>query len=173
MKNRGLLVLLLSSLLVTLTLAQERTGRVFVRVTPDRADWTYSVGEQVTFHISAVMDGHPLPDAVVEYAIGPEMVKPTLTKTVALPPEGLAVSGGTMQQPGFLRCVATVTYNGRTYRGLATAAFDPLSIRPVTTDPDDFDEFWNQAKAALSEVPIDARLRAAPYLLWWRGSIPG
>ena len=30
-----------------------------------------------------------------------------------------------MNEPGFLRCIATVEQNGKTYRGLATAAFRP------------------------------------------------
>ena len=37
-----------------------------------------------------------------------------------------------MNEPGFLRCIATVEQNGRTYRGLATAA---LQTRSDQTDP--------------------------------------
>jgi cephalosporin-C deacetylase len=137
---------------------QDRTGQIFVRVTPDRADWTYRVGERVTFHISAVMDGHPLPEAQIEYRIGPEMMEPAIVETITLPPRGLKVSGGTMREPGFLRCVATVNRNNRTYRGVATAGFEPLRIQPATDEPSDFDQFWSEAKETLAKLPVDARL---------------
>ncbi len=158
----GPTLVMLSSASVLVILAQERTGQVFVRVATDRPDWTYSVGQPVTFHITAVMDGHPLPGAEVDYSIGPEMMDPTIVKTVTLPAEGVDVTAGTMKEPGFLRCIATVKRNERTYRGLATAGFDPLSIRPVAEDPADFDQFWSEAKQALTRLPVDARLTLLP-----------
>jgi cephalosporin-C deacetylase-like acetyl esterase len=51
---------------------------------------------------------------------------------------------------------------GRRYRGLATAGFAPEQIRPTTTDPADFDAFWNAGKDALAKVPLDARLTLLP-----------
>ncbi len=143
-------------------LAQDRTGQVFVRVSTDHPDWTYSPSQPVTFHIAAVMDGQPLSGVEVEYRVGPEMVEPTMVNTVTLPAQGIDVAAGTMKEPGFLRCVATVKRNNRTYRGLATAGFDPLSIRPVSENPADFDEFWNEARQALAKLPIDARLTLLP-----------
>jgi cephalosporin-C deacetylase-like acetyl esterase len=76
--------------------------------------------------------------------------------------EGLVVEGGTMQEPGFLRCIATVEERGRSYRGLATAAFEPERIRPTQKEPADFDAFWGAAKLALAKVPMDARVRPLP-----------
>jgi len=149
-------------LLASSTHAQERTGQVFVRVTTDRPDWNYSPGDPVIFQITAVMDGHPLSGADVEYRVGPEMIQAPMVKTVTLPPEGVRVEAGTMKEPGFLRCIATVKRNNRTYRGLATAAFTPLSIQPAAEDPADFDQFWSEAKRALAGLPVDARLTLLP-----------
>lgn len=143
-------------------LAQDRVGTVQVRVSTDRADWRYEPGQPVRFRITAVRDGHPVPGVQVSYKIGPEMVAPKIEQTVALPAEGLVVDGGTMQQAGFLRCIATVELNGRTYRGLATAAFRPESIQPTQQDPADFDAFWAAGKAALAKVPIDAKVTPLP-----------
>ncbi len=149
--------------LVTLVaFAQEQTGTVQVRVRPDREGWTYALGEPVTFHIVAIRDGFPLKDVNVKYKIGPEMMTPTIEKTVPLPAEGLQIPAGTMKDPGFLRCIATVELDGRTYRGLGTAGFAPDKIKPTTEDPPDFDSFWNSGKEALAKLPIDAKLTPLP-----------
>lgn len=157
-----MLRLALSSLLLFPLAAQDRAGTVHVRVSTDRSDWLYELGAPVRFRIVAVQDGHPLERVKVTYRIGPEMMPPAVTETAALPAEGLIVDGGTMNQPGFLRCIATVEKNGKTYRGLATAAFKPEAIQPTQQDPADFDDFWAAAKAALAKLPIDARVTPLP-----------
>jgi cephalosporin-C deacetylase-like acetyl esterase len=141
---------------------QDRVGTVQVRVSPDHADWRYEPGKPVRFRIAATRDGHPLAGASVTYRVGPEMMPPRIERTVALPAEGLTVDGGSMDQPGFLRLIATVEYSGRTYRGLATAAFRPEAIQPTQQDPADFDQFWAAAKADLAKLPLDARLTPLP-----------
>ena len=133
--------------------AQDRIGTVQVRVSTDRSDWRYEPGQPVRFRIVAVQDGHPLSGIKVSYRIGPEMMPPKIDQTATLTADGLTVDGGTMNEPGFLRCIATVEQNGRTYRGLATAAFHPEAIKPTQQDPADFDQFWAAGKAALAKLP--------------------
>lgn len=142
--------------------AQDRTGSVQVRVALDRADWTYQPGQPVRIRVSVTQDGHPLPGARTTLRIGPEMMPPVIDRTAAVPAEGLSVDGGTLKEPGFLRAIATVEHNGRIYRGLATAGFQPEAIRPTQQDPPDFDSFWTAAKAALARLPIDAKLTPLP-----------
>ncbi len=142
--------------------SQDLTGQVQVRVQLDHPDWTYTPGQPVLFRISAVRDGQPLPGARTTVRIGPEMMPPEIEKTVDLPAEGATVEGGTMRRPGFLRCIASIEHEGRSYRGLATAGFQPGEIRPTTEDPADFDSFWAGAKAALAKIPLDARLTPLP-----------
>lgn len=143
-------------------LAQDRVGTLQVRVSTDHADWRYEPGQPVRFRITAVQDGHPVSGLQVSYKIGPEMMAPKIDQTVALPAEGLVVDGGTMQESGFLRCIATVEAKGRTYRGLATAAFRPEAIQPTQQDPADFDAFWAAGKAALAKLPVDAKVTPLP-----------
>lgn len=142
--------------------AQQRIGTIQVRVSTDHADWRYEPGQAVRFRIVAVQDGQPLSGVQVSYRIGPEMVAPKIEQTATLPAEGLTVDGGTMNEPGFLRAIATVERNGKTYRGLATAAFRPEEIKPTQKDPADFDAFWAAGKAALARIPIDAKLTELP-----------
>jgi cephalosporin-C deacetylase len=157
-----MLRLALLSILALPVLAQERVGTVQVRVTTDRSDWLYEPGQPVRFRIVAVQDGHALSGIKVNYRIGPEMMPAKITETATLTADGVTVDGGTMNEPGFLRCIATVEQNGRTYRGLATAAFQPESIKPTQHDPPDFEEFWAAGKAALAKLPVDAKITPLP-----------
>ena len=142
--------------------AQDRVGTIQVRVSTDRSDWRYQPGQPVRFHIVAVRDGHPLSGLKVAYRIGPEMLPPQIDRTATLTAEGLTIDGGTMNQPGFLRCIATVEKFGKTYRGLATAAFQPERIQPTQTDPSDFEEFWSTGKARWPSCPWTRRSRRSP-----------
>jgi cephalosporin-C deacetylase-like acetyl esterase len=143
-------------------LRQERTGTVRVRVSPDRPDWLYSPGQQVRFRVTVTLDEYPLTGAEVKVRIGPEMMPPTIEKTLAMSAGGLTVDGGTMKEPGFLRCIATVNYGGKTYRGIGGAGFSPEAIQPTTEDPPDFDAFWSAGKEALAKIPVNARLTLLP-----------
>jgi cephalosporin-C deacetylase-like acetyl esterase len=159
---RALVSLVFCCFLALALPAQERIGALQLRVSTDHADWRYQPGQPVRFRIVAIQDGHPVSGLQVNYRIGPEMMPPRIEQTVTLPAEGLTVDGGTLSEPGFLRCIATIERNGRTYRGLATAAFQPEAIQPTQKDSADFDAFWAAGKAALAELPIDARLTPLP-----------
>lgn len=144
--------------------AQDYTGSVRVVVRPDRDDWIYKLGEPARFRISVLRDNVPLAGARVSYQLGPEMLPPTLEKSEPVPAEGLSVSAGTLQQPGFLRLAAIAEIDGRKYRGLATAGFAPEQIKPTVEEPADFDAFWTAGKEALAELPLDLRLTPLPEL---------
>src|SRR5713101_421702 len=92
--------------------AQDRIGTVQVRVSTDRSDWRYEPGQPVRFRITAVQDGHALTGIKVSYRIGPEMMPPKIEQTATLTADGLTVDAGTMNEPGFLRCIVTIEQNG-------------------------------------------------------------
>lgn len=142
--------------------AQPSESFIKVMVAPDHTDWTYKPGEKVKFTITVLQSGNVLKNAVVKYEIGPEKMEPEKKDSLRLANGTLAVDGGTMKTPGFLRCIATTTVDGKTYRGLATAAFNPLQIEPAISNPTDFVSYWETAKAELATVPIDARMTLLP-----------
>jgi cephalosporin-C deacetylase len=148
--------------IVCLAPAQERASRIQVLVAPDRGDWKYAPGDNVTFTIRAVRDGAAASGLKLTYSFGPEMLEPVTTRTVTLSAEGVRVPAGTMKEPGFVRLIATVDENGHTYRGLATAGFAPEKIQPVTADPAGFDAFWQEGKDVLAKLPIDAERTLLP-----------
>ncbi len=152
-------------LLLVVTLyadAQPKEQRVKVIVAPDHADWMYKTGEPAKFSISVLEDGNPVKDVVILYEIGPEKMDPTKKDSLKLPTGMLTVDGGTMKTPGFLRCTVRAKVDGNEYTKMGTAGFDPLSIKPVAENPADFLQFWNDAKAELAKLPMDARMTLMP-----------
>ena len=143
-------------------LAQPTEQMIKLVVAPDHSDWLYKTGENVKFSISVLQNGNPVKNAVVRYAIGPEKMDATKKDSLALSNGILTVDGGTMRTPGFLRCTVTAIIDGKEYKKLATAGFDPLSIQPTVQNPADFTEFWNKAKADLANIPMDARVTLLP-----------
>jgi cephalosporin-C deacetylase-like acetyl esterase len=119
-------------------------------------------GEKVKFNITVVQSGNVLKNAVVKYEIGPEKMDAVKKDSLLVANGTLLIDGGTMKEPGFLRCVATATVNNKPYRGLATAAFSPLKIEPTIAIPRDFNDYWVQAKAELAKIPLDARMVLLP-----------
>jgi cephalosporin-C deacetylase-like acetyl esterase len=140
----------------------ERLGNYQVRLAPDEADWTYELGRPAKFNVSVTLDGHPVSGLPLKYSCGPEAMPPTVERTVTTTKQVLTINAGTLKEPGFLRCIASFEKNGRTYRGLATAGFRPDLINPTTTDPPDFDKFWDEGKKELAKFPVDAKLELLP-----------
>jgi cephalosporin-C deacetylase-like acetyl esterase len=137
--------------------AQERLGNYQVRVVPDRDNWTYELNQPAKFSISVTLDNHQVSGLPLKYSCGLEAMPPSIEKTVTTTGESLTVEAGTLDKPGFLRCIATMEAGGKTYRGLATAGFRPDLLKPTTSDPTDFQEFWDNSKKELAKLPIDAK----------------
>jgi cephalosporin-C deacetylase-like acetyl esterase len=149
-------------LLAATSPAQDRTGVVRLQVVPDHADWTYSLGAPASFRVFATRDGHPIALPSLTWKLGPEMLDPAEEKTGPLPAEGLTVKASGPKQPGFVRLVATATFEGQDYRALGTAGFAPDKIEPTVDQPADFEAFWTAGKDALAKLPVDAKLVPMP-----------
>ncbi|MDQ3750819.1 MAG: hypothetical protein M3367_17650 [Acidobacteriota bacterium] len=143
LKNFAFVFLLLVSFAAN---AQERLGNYQIRVVPNRDDWTYELNQSAKFTISVTLDNHQVSNLPLKYSCGLEAMPPTIEKTVMTTAQTLTVEGGTLDKPGFLRCIATLKKEGRTYHGLGTAGFGPDLIKPTTIDPSDFDKFWDERK---------------------------
>ncbi len=143
-------------------LAQPSEKLIRVSVFAGHPDWTYKTGEKVKFTIAVFKNGNLIPNAHVRYEIGPEKQDPTQKETITLPTGSQIIEGGTMNTGGFLRCVAIAEVEGKEYRNLSTAAFDPLTIKPTVENPNDFDTFWQGAKTELAKIPMDAKMTLLP-----------
>ncbi|MDR0835756.1 MAG: acetylxylan esterase [Tannerella sp.] len=135
---------------------------VSVNVAPDHADWVYRPGEKVKFEVSVTKNDVLLPNIEISYEVGPEMLPPTKKDNQKLAAGKTTIEGGTLKEAGFLRLKVITTYQGKRYEGLATAAFSPEEIRPTAKLPDDFISFWENGKADLAKIALDARLTLLP-----------
>jgi len=151
-----LIWLILSS--ISFGYAQPTEKLIKVIVAPDRADWTYKTGEKVKFTVSVLQNGNPIKNVKIRYEIGPEKMEPVKKETLNLATGIQTFEGGTMATPGFIRCIAIAEINGKEYRNLATAGFNPNEIQPTVPDPIDFDTFWSDAKTQLAKIPLDAKM---------------
>ncbi|HEX6890684.1 MAG TPA: acetylxylan esterase [Chryseolinea sp.] len=156
--------LLFVSLLVSgITFGQPVEQLIKVVVAPDHSDWTYKTGEPAKFQISVLQNGNPVKDVKVKYQVGLEKLDPTVKKEgVVLQKGTLTIDGGTLKSAGFVRCIVEAEVDGKLYKGMATAGFDPLVIKPTVPTPADFTQFWDQAKSDLATVPIDAKMTLLP-----------
>lgn len=142
--------------------AQPGTQFVKIIVAPDHTDWTYKTGEPVHFKITVLKDGNPLKNIGVKYQVGPEKMEPVKKDSVVLANSVLSVPATTLKTPGFVQCIATATLDGKEYRGIGAAGFEPLAIQPTVANPTDFLKFWDSAKADLAKIPLDARMTLLP-----------
>jgi len=129
-----------------------------LKVTPDRADALYRVGEAVTFKLELTLDKQPVADAEVQWTITKDGVPPATSGKVKLA-GGVATVTGKLDEPGFLLCQAAFTSAAkRAYTSLGGAGVEPLKIKPSQPVPADFDAFWAAQKKQLAAVPLNARL---------------
>lgn len=157
-KILSLFFCLLCTLLVS---AQIRGNEIRVMVSPDRADWKYGLNEKCIFTVRVLKAQNLLPGVTVDYELGPEMY-PTETKTGVVLKDGKLTLKGTMKTPGFLRCKVKAHVDGRTYEGLATAAYAPEELRPVSQLPDDFLKFWETTLANARQTPLNPTMTLLP-----------
>jgi Acetyl esterase (deacetylase) len=143
---------------------QDSIGTFQVRVSLDRPDWKYELNQPAKFTIATSLNNSQTAGLPVKYSCGPEMMPPVIENTVTSTAQPITVETPGMKEPGFYRCIATVEKDGRTYRGLATAGYRPDQIKPIVSEPADFDAFWNDGKVALAKVPLDAKMELLPSL---------
>lgn len=127
---------------------------------PNHADWTYKVGETAEFTAYAIKENARMAGVEISYSYGPDKLEAVYTGKVKTDKNGVArfkVPG--MKVPGFTSVRVKVNYEGYDYSSMTNIAFDPYGIKPTTTMPDDFKEFWDNAKAKAAQVPMDVIIR--------------
>ena len=155
-------VLLLFISTICIATAQPLERLIKVHVTPDHTDWTYKPGEKVNYTVSVTRNEELIPNCKIRYEIGPEKMTPVKKDSMILTSGTVKLDGGTMTGEGFSRCVVITNVDGKDYRGLATAGFNPSALKPVVDYPSDFNTFWENAKNDLAKVPMDARMILLP-----------
>ncbi|WP_455169043.1 acetylxylan esterase [Aegicerativicinus sediminis] len=146
--------------------AQPREELVKVIVTPNHNDWTYEIGEQAEFSMTALRNNIPIEGIEIKYTIQPDPGYRFITiwdeGSLNLKKGSTKVKAKKFNEAGFLRCTATVEVSGNEYSSYATVGFSPDKIEPTTTLPKDFEEFWKKGKEDLGKVAINPVLTLMP-----------
>ena len=164
MTNNWLKTLLLIFLLWTghSMYAQPVEKLVKIVIAPDHPNWVYQPGEKARFQVTVLKNSIPVSNVKIRYEYGPEMMVPVKADSAVLQNGQYQIDGGTLKDPGFLRCKVSATVDGYRYENLATAAFAPEKIKPTTEMPADFRQFWEEAKTRAAKIPMDARVTLLP-----------
>uniref|UniRef100_UPI00359467B2 acetylxylan esterase n=1 Tax=Aquiflexum sp. TaxID=1872584 RepID=UPI00359467B2 len=161
-KKSLLLLWIFSICIIEFSLAQIPRQYLDITVAPDKNDWTYKTGENVEFSVSITQSGVSVPVENVRYVVMEEKMAPLKEGALTLKDGKAKTQKFTMKNPGFLRCEVYATIDGKEYKGLGTAAFEPEKIKPTVKMPEDFKSFWDNAKSELAQIPIDYKMTHLP-----------
>jgi cephalosporin-C deacetylase-like acetyl esterase len=154
-----LFCLLLSASFVN---AQPQQKIVTIRIAPDRADWTYKVGEKPEFQIDVQKSNVNLQNVKISYEYGKETLVPLKKETLVLKDGSVRIRSLTLTEPGFLRLKVQAEIEGRIWEEYCTAAFEPEKIRPTVEMPTDFDAFWQKALEENAQIPPEPKMELQP-----------
>lgn len=172
--KRILLTFSLLAFAITIVFAQPTQRLVTVTVSPVGAKasssiesvadaYNYDLGKDVRFKIEVKSSGVSLSGVKVSYSICADKMPAHTKGEVTTTADGQAiVKGGTMKQPGFLRCSAKVVIDGAKYSGSCAVGFDPQHIIPTVTMPADFKQWWDGELAKLNKITTSAEVTLLP-----------
>ena len=145
--------LLLTTLLAVAENNPYRSDVFWVTV-PDHADWLYKTGEQANVEVQFYKYGIPGDSIAINFEIGGEMMPADTKGTVIMRKGKATIPVGTMKKPGFRDCRLTTTVDGKKYSHHVKVGFSPEKLRPYTTMPADFQQFWENEKVELAKFPL-------------------
>lgn len=158
---KRVLFLLICSFCWMIGRAQVKGDEITVLVSPDRADWTYGLNEKCTFVIRVLKAQSVLENVKLDYELGPEWY-PVEKKEGVMSKKGKYSVTGSMGTPGFLRCKVVAYVDGRSYEGMATAAYSPEKIKSFAVMPDDFENFWEKSINEARRIPLSPYMELMP-----------
>ncbi|MEL7600710.1 MAG: acetylxylan esterase [Proteiniphilum sp.] len=121
--------------------------------TPNHTNWLYQLNEKAEIEVAVYRYGMLLNDIEINYQIGPEMMPDDTAGSIKLKNGHAVVPMGTMSKPGFRDCKLSVTIDGKKYQHHIKVGFEPEKLTPYTHYPDDFVDFWEQAKTEAAGCP--------------------
>jgi cephalosporin-C deacetylase-like acetyl esterase len=148
-RYKSLIAVLLAALWVTPCYAQQ------LAVTPQKATGIYNVGEVIRWQVN--LKGNTS-ITEVNYSIKKGGLKELTQGTLKLV-DGAGVIEAKLDEPGTV--LAEVNFklpDGKVEKAFGGAAVEPEKIKPSSTRPDDFDEFWKSKLKELKSVPVNAKL---------------
>ena len=150
----------LASVMLTITFFMSGltlSGQSKVTLSVDKKDCICKKGE--TFHLTVNFPDGKIPETGIKILMH---LQDGSVKTLDLPTGQNTLS--LVHPGGAVRFEAVAGSNGKPPRGKKKTTLaaigviaDPYSIRPGFSEPADFQQFWDHAKAELAKVPVTAR----------------
>ncbi|MCM1452145.1 MAG: acetylxylan esterase [Clostridium sp.] len=140
--------------------AQETLVKLII--TPDHDDYHYKAGEKATFEVQAFRCNVPIKGAEMTFEVSEDMMEPRKSWSETLKSGKTTINAGTMDKPGFLRVKAKLKFEGKNYEAYSTVGYNPDELRPVTEQPEDFDEFWKETIERTRKLPLNAKMTLMP-----------
>lgn len=130
-------------------------------ISADRTNALYACGEQATFTVSAYGKGRELlKSGTLKIALAPYTTQTVRRVAIDLAKANPATVTGTLAEPGFLLCEASLVSGTNKLSAKWGVGFSPEKIVPGSARPADFDAWWDAQMAKLEkEVPLDPQVR--------------
>lgn len=152
---RRFFITLILSVLCIGAYAQPSRQYVTPYAEPDHQDWVYNCNETAVVKIFAIRENRLMPDTEISYSYGPEKLKAVFEGKVRTDKNGYAtIKVPGRKEPGFTTIRTSVEVDGKKYTNLTNIGFEPYNIKPTTTLPDDFTEFWDKTRKKAESVPM-------------------
>ena len=158
MKNKFQILYLIMLTLCWIPSGAQQKKLYDISVYPTTGEWTFETGERVKFNVLLTRSNIPYGNEEVKYEISEDMMSPRKTGTLKLKDGKGVIEAGTMKEPGFLRCRVYWEHDGRKYEGRATVGFSAEELRPVTTQPADFRDFWDKTLANARKWALEPKM---------------
>ena len=120
-----------------------------LNVTVDQTDSYYESGETAIFNVTS--DASGIVDYILKYD---NYASPIATGSINIVAGETLPITHSINEPGVILC--QVSQGGNT--AISAAAFSPYDIEAFPDEPTDFDDFWNDQKDSLSNIPIDPQI---------------
>ena len=134
-----------------------------IDVKANRTSAVYLCGDQAVFLITLRMNRRPLKAGKIRVKLSLDGLKRIKDEEIELINTSYPLKiTGTLDKPGFLRCIVEYTRDNNVYRGYGAAGFEPERIRALSIKPNDFDEFWAQGRTELTKIPLNIKLTKLP-----------
>jgi len=158
------LLLIIALGLFSQTGIQAQPGRTAINVivSPSRADWTYPIGESVTFEVYVLQNNVKMQNLPLTYEYGPEMMKPDKQGLLDLKNGTATLVVPGLKTAGFQTVKASVVVNGKTYSNYTTVGYEPDKIKPTVELPADFETFWKEAIKETATIPLKPKMTLLP-----------
>jgi len=125
----------------------------------NRQDGLYKCGETATFQFAAVDNNQRNINAgEMTLTLSNDGGDVFATETFDLAKNQNPQLSGTLKTPGFLRCYAQMTVDGKRIWNVEGAGYEVEKIVPGAEAPADFDQFWHDAVKKCEEIPLDAKI---------------